>query len=185
MVIHQGVHREEGLITQAVAIINVLRPMLVVLLIKAGIKAAHTKDSTQLAVVIVAQFSIKTLAEHLILVFKSKGLGMLTGNGLTNHIARFAIKKIALQVEAVRSPRKTPQIKAQVGIQTPFGFQFVGTVDVLRIVPKNLIVLRQSHRLLSRSQYGKAGHEFKGDRKSTRLNSSHVRISYAVFCLKK
>src|SRR5690554_7397755 len=27
---------------------------------------------------------------------------------------------------------------------------------------------------------------FKGaDRKSTRLNSSHVRISYAVFCLKK
>src|SRR3989442_10974558 len=26
---------------------------------------------------------------------------------------------------------------------------------------------------------------FKEDRKSTRLNSSHVRISYAVFCLKK
>src|SRR5690554_7332564 len=26
---------------------------------------------------------------------------------------------------------------------------------------------------------------FVGDRKSTRLNSSHVRISYAVFCLKK
>src|SRR5438874_4729434 len=27
--------------------------------------------------------------------------------------------------------------------------------------------------------------EDKGDRKSTRLNSSHVEISYAVFCLKK
>src|SRR3989442_11894956 len=27
--------------------------------------------------------------------------------------------------------------------------------------------------------------ERTGDRKSTRLNSSHVRISYAVFCLKK
>src|SRR5690606_40775492 len=26
---------------------------------------------------------------------------------------------------------------------------------------------------------------FIGDRKSTRLNSSHVKISYAVFCLKK
>src|SRR5690554_6962216 len=26
---------------------------------------------------------------------------------------------------------------------------------------------------------------FRTDRKSTRLNSSHVRISYAVFCLKK
>src|SRR5690554_7773714 len=27
--------------------------------------------------------------------------------------------------------------------------------------------------------------QLNGDRKSTRLNSSHVRISYAVFCLKK
>src|SRR3989442_3000742 len=27
--------------------------------------------------------------------------------------------------------------------------------------------------------------EARADRKSTRLNSSHVRISYAVFCLKK
>src|SRR5690554_7353679 len=30
-----------------------------------------------------------------------------------------------------------------------------------------------------------AAHAYSGDRKSTRLNSSHVRISYAVFCLKK
>src|SRR5690554_7403465 len=29
------------------------------------------------------------------------------------------------------------------------------------------------------------GTSLQGDRKSTRLNSSHVRISYAVFCLKK
>src|SRR3712207_7516804 len=28
-------------------------------------------------------------------------------------------------------------------------------------------------------------HEDHGDRKSTRLNSSHANISYAVFCLKK
>ena len=27
--------------------------------------------------------------------------------------------------------------------------------------------------------------EIEGDRKSTRLNSSHDQISYAVFCLKK
>src|SRR3989475_4440678 len=31
----------------------------------------------------------------------------------------------------------------------------------------------------------KAGGEFLIDRKSTRLNSSHSQISYAVFCLKK
>src|SRR3712207_5003300 len=30
-----------------------------------------------------------------------------------------------------------------------------------------------------------AGHILFGDRKSTRLNSSHANISYAVFCLKK
>src|SRR5437870_11357123 len=32
---------------------------------------------------------------------------------------------------------------------------------------------------------GRSSHGFRGDRKSTRLNSSHVAISYAVFCLKK
>src|SRR5258707_4971954 len=31
----------------------------------------------------------------------------------------------------------------------------------------------------------KQGLEFRLDRKSTRLNSSHANISYAVFCLKK
>src|SRR2546422_11366420 len=30
-----------------------------------------------------------------------------------------------------------------------------------------------------------ASHELRADRKSTRLNSSHGYISYAVFCLKK
>src|SRR5690606_39340296 len=35
----------------------------------------------------------------------------------------------------------------------------------------------------SRALYGSA--PAKEDRKSTRLNSSHVKISYAVFCLKK
>src|SRR5438874_8045626 len=30
-----------------------------------------------------------------------------------------------------------------------------------------------------------SGRRLDGDRKSTRLNSSHVEISYAVFCLKK
>src|SRR6266498_5676908 len=33
--------------------------------------------------------------------------------------------------------------------------------------------------------HGDLGMIVRGDRKSTRLNSSHVRISYAVFCLKK
>src|SRR2546430_13539379 len=37
----------------------------------------------------------------------------------------------------------------------------------------------------SRSATGYRGRGTGGDRKSTRLNSSHLVISYAVFCLKK
>src|SRR5690554_7322311 len=40
---------------------------------------------------------------------------------------------------------------------------------------------RARHRDLVRRD----GRRPRADRKSTRLNSSHVRISYAVFCLKK
>src|SRR5436305_14880943 len=43
--------------------------------------------------------------------------------------------------------------------------------------------VRQVHRdALPHADLGQAREQ---DRKSTRLNSSHVRISYAVFCLKK
>src|SRR5690554_7583537 len=38
---------------------------------------------------------------------------------------------------------------------------------------------------VSRHVMAKEGEGDARDRKSTRLNSSHVRISYAVFCLKK
>src|SRR5438067_10103563 len=36
-----------------------------------------------------------------------------------------------------------------------------------------------------RARCDRSGARWKRDRKSTRLNSSHVSISYAVFCLKK
>src|SRR5437870_6456272 len=44
------------------------------------------------------------------------------------------------------------------------------------VLPKNLLLSMKRHRAQVFST---------GDRKSTRLNSSHVAISYAVFCLKK
>src|SRR6266498_305429 len=46
------------------------------------------------------------------------------------------------------------------------------------------LALRQIDRHADREQR-RRNHEDDQDRKSTRLNSSHVRISYAVFCLKK
>src|SRR5690606_8764303 len=38
---------------------------------------------------------------------------------------------------------------------------------------------------IDKPEYRTAAERAYGDRKSTRLNSSHVKISYAVFCLKK
>src|SRR5437667_6171283 len=45
----------------------------------------------------------------------------------------------------------------------------------------NHLLDRISERAISGDQL----EEFSEDRKSTRLNSSHITISYAVFCLKK
>src|SRR5690349_24860389 len=44
------------------------------------------------------------------------------------------------------------------------------------------VVTRNARRS---SMSGRLAAIFRQDRKSTRLNSSHVEISYAVFCLKK
>src|SRR5690606_39414103 len=45
--------------------------------------------------------------------------------------------------------------------------------------------LSQTVQVGGRGQRVTPGTDAAGDRKSTRLNSSHVKISYAVFCLKK
>src|SRR5258707_2885007 len=50
------------------------------------------------------------------------------------------------------------------------------------------LVGRVRHTIYSRYLYPQCkhgAHESLRDRKSTRLNSSHANISYAVFCLKK
>src|SRR5437773_9449416 len=43
----------------------------------------------------------------------------------------------------------------------------------------------RSQRRRARLRAGQVHRPSDGDRKSTRLNSSHITISYAVFCLKK
>src|SRR5690606_41604460 len=50
-----------------------------------------------------------------------------------------------------------------------------------------LIVVSVTMDTVSQIQSHLLAHQYEGliDRKSTRLNSSHVKISYAVFCLKK
>src|SRR3989442_11575049 len=67
----------------------------------------------------------------------------------------------------------------------------LGTLDFALLKPASaqfLVTLRH-FQVVQLAQMGFGGElddlEVPQDRKSTRLNSSHVRISYAVFCLKK
>src|SRR5438874_10468246 len=53
--------------------------------------------------------------------------------------------------------------------------------DRIRAVLPTVALMEQ----WKRQRRGPLGAEVEADRKSTRLNSSHVEISYAVFCLKK
>src|SRR3712207_7764052 len=53
-------------------------------------------------------------------------------------------------------------------------------------VERHMTLLERSTRQVLASLYGELFAPLAGlDRKSTRLNSSHANISYAVFCLKK
>src|SRR5690606_40663139 len=60
--------------------------------------------------------------------------------------------------------------------------EFRRTARVWWFPPSLLLPLCWLHH---RHEHGIEGGERGEDRKSTRLNSSHVKISYAVFCLKK
>src|SRR5699024_11247716 len=60
---------------------------------------------------------------------------------------------------------------------TPYPKSYCSQIVLL----KNIVVLLFVDPILIK----KCFLERMGDRKSTRLNSSHVSISYAVFCLKK
>src|SRR3712207_7837315 len=61
------------------------------------------------------------------------------------------------------------------------GIELVSLPDVVAFVTDWLIFLER----LSKRRAGEGDVADELDRKSTRLNSSHANISYAVFCLKK
>src|SRR3989449_6098303 len=53
---------------------------------------------------------------------------------------------------------------------------------------RSSVVANRLHQICNHARPhdgSRGGHRGRGDRKSTRLNSSHGYISYAVFCLKK
>src|SRR3712207_7007670 len=59
----------------------------------------------------------------------------------------------------------------------------VGAVE--RVDGLGEVVQRVAARRLVEALVAQHDHALAADRKSTRLNSSHANISYAVFCLKK
>src|SRR5690625_6919743 len=52
-------------------------------------------------------------------------------------------------------------------------------------LPKNVMSISKTNTFPNTPEDLEVIEPSQGDRKSTRLNSSHVAISYAVFCLKK
>src|SRR5437868_7604821 len=72
----------------------------------------------------------------------------------------------------------------------PYTTLFRSNADEIIVLRDGLIAERGTHQMLLLrdglyAQMWNRQLEASEDRKSTRLNSSHVSISYAVFCLKK
>src|SRR3712207_8549201 len=65
----------------------------------------------------------------------------------------------------------------EAGLQIPFSLRCLGLQTALRYITKGSTVPLE--------EGSSSRNVVRQDRKSTRLNSSHANISYAVFCLKK
>src|SRR5690606_40677407 len=75
-----------------------------------------------------------------------------------------------------------PDFSAEENVMLPQLVAGVARNEALQRARELLGSLGLDHRLTHRPSQLSGGEQ---DRKSTRLNSSHVKISYAVFCLKK
>src|SRR5206468_11204577 len=78
--------------------------------------------------------------------------------------------------------RSTPVWLAQAGAPAPHGFDPQDKALKYDLVIANGEVLDPSQKLRGKRDLGIKHGQIAADRKSTRLNSSHDQISYAVFC---
>src|SRR3712207_7606732 len=67
---------------------------------------------------------------------------------------------------------------------TLFRSQMKVVGERIKLLKENDLFTLKDWKTLTDEEKDKDGYP-RGDRKSTRLNSSHANISYAVFCLKK
>src|SRR3712207_8386898 len=85
--------------------------------------------------------------------------------------------------------RSEPSTPAMISLMSPMSDLLVqgrglDHEDVADGLADDLRRDRSEHLALVSAESAVAHHDQAGDRKSTRLNSSHANISYAVFCLK-
>src|SRR5256885_4653520 len=66
-----------------------------------------------------------------------------------------------------------------------FLYPYIGNRPVMAITAQELLATLRRIEARGRHETAHRVRALAGDRKSTRLNSSHLVISYAVFCLKK
>src|SRR6185295_20094229 len=71
--------------------------------------------------------------------------------------------------------------------QAEDGIRDIGVTWSSDVCSSDLVVILKVADVADRQRVGESGRRRRAfrDRKSTRLNSSHANISYAVFCLKK
>src|SRR5438128_6758528 len=80
-----------------------------------------------------------------------------------------------------RKPQATPRPKRPTARKGPASAASNANAKELALFER---IAQRAYELYEQ-RGGQAGSELEEDRKSTRLNSSHGSISYAVFCLKK
>src|SRR3712207_7925872 len=87
------------------------------------------------------------------------------------------VPKFARCLLALQTARPSQAGRCHPGIQT---------LSPIYVLPYHLMINNDIYITLELvKEHGLKEDEYARDRKSTRLNSSHANISYAVFCLKK
>src|SRR5256885_4470113 len=89
-----------------------------------------------------------------------------------------SLREVTKDVLDSLTPREAKVLRMRFGIE-------MNTDHTLEEVGKQFDVTRERIRQIEAKALRKLRHPSRSDRKSTRLNSSHLVISYAVFCLKK
>src|SRR5690349_24676900 len=110
----------------------------------------------------------------------SAAVRMLPGSTSSLQVNRIVL---SLPMKSAFPPSLAPQLLSFHIVSRPLQLNSFVFTSLQETCPRGVCARHSSLFALSRE--GSIPTQLKGDRKSTRLNSSHVEISYAVFCLKK